>query len=278
MGGVRLEKNSTIGDYHVNEGAVIELRIQIGRDSPFVPPPPATMKIHVKMLSGITHSFVFGPLLTVSTIQNAIQLKTGVHPEDQLLIVGGRQMEGHRTLGFYQLKDGATLQLELRQPRRHRDSVPRGTFEEPAMVAELKTRATTIRKSMIKINQLHKAAGGDLQDMTKLVQWMNRKEKHANEIIKTMGEFCMCQRVERRKFDDEDFYVAAFKAHHDVMHAARETKKSADFATANTLDEDLKKLFAMYQVHQMKTSCDSNISLTDLASCQSSVLICIRAT
>jgi hypothetical protein len=114
-------------------------------------------------------------------MQNAIYLKTGVHPEDQLLLSGGRQMEGHRTLSFYQVKDGATLHLELRQPRRHRDAVPRGTFEEPAMVAELKTRATTIRKSMIKINQLHKAAGGDLQDMTKLVQWMNRKE------------FCLCQ-------------------------------------------------------------------------------------
>jgi small subunit ribosomal protein S27Ae len=64
--------------------------------------------------------------------------------------------------------------------------VPCGIFDDPAMVAELKQHAITIRKSMVQSTELH--ATGDLQSLNQVVRWINTKEDACSKIIAAVGK------------------------------------------------------------------------------------------
>jgi large subunit ribosomal protein L40e/small subunit ribosomal protein S27Ae/ubiquitin C len=188
----------------------------------------------------------------------AIEKVKGIPICDQQLFIDGDFLDYSVSLRFQDKKDQDCLNLVFTQPfRHHRDAVPPGTFDEPKMVAELKLRATTIRKAIIKINSLYASSGGNLQGASGIFHWMEKKAKHASEIIRTVSEFCLCQRVKLIAFDDKDFYLAALHAHHNVMHAATEAKKSAVLSTADKLDKALGLMLIMY------VPCQENLVRTE---------------
>jgi Nickel-containing superoxide dismutase len=125
--------------------------------------------------------------------------------------------------------------------------VPCGIFDDPAMINDLKQNCLTIRKAIIQANTLH----GQYVDTTALnanqfVRWILTKEEHANKIIHTIGDYCLCQRVKAANFATEAEYLQALKLHHAVMQAAMKAKQSMDLVSCEMLEAAIEDLTAMY--------------------------------
>jgi nickel superoxide dismutase len=71
------------------------------------------------------------------------------------------------------------------------------------------------------------------------------KEKHAQQIIATISDYFLTQRV---KPDQKD-YVQRLTAHHAVIVAAMNAKQHADGAYATTLKESIAALSVYYPKH-----------------------------
>jgi hypothetical protein len=115
------------------------------------------------------------------------------------------------------------------------------------MINELKQYCLTIRKAMAEGNHLH----GHYVDTTPLnanqfVRWILTKEDHANKIISTIGDYCLCQRVKPAEFKSEAEYLQSLKVHHEVMQAAMKTKQSMDLKSCEVLERAVEELAKMY--------------------------------
>ncbi|KAL3903286.1 MAG: hypothetical protein SGARI_005447, partial [Bacillariaceae sp.] len=115
------------------------------------------------------------------------------------------------------------------------------------MVGELRQNCATIRKAIAQGNHLH----GHFVDTTPLnvnqmVRWVMTKEEHANKIISTISDYCLCQRVKRATFATEAEYLDALKLHHIVMQAAMKAKQSMDPKDCEKLEFAVENLAKMY--------------------------------
>lgn len=125
--------------------------------------------------------------------------------------------------------------------------VPCGIFDDPAMVDQMKQACTTIRKSIVESNTLH----SDYVDATPLntnqfIRWVMTKEKHADDIISTVSDYCLCQRVKRPAFNTEEEYLQALKVHHRVLQAAMKTKQSMSLEACDELEHAVSDLSKLY--------------------------------
>merc|ERR1712176_269265 len=111
-------------------------------------------------------------------------------------------------------------------------------------VAEVKEACATIRKAMVKINELS-AAGINAQNLNQITRWINTKEEHASKIINLVGDYCLCQRIKKDKLSDGD-YVDALKAHHAVMVSAMKAKQTVDVSGCDTLEHAVDDFSKMY--------------------------------
>mmetsp|Transcript_122522 Transcript_122522/g.354123 ORF Transcript_122522/g.354123 Transcript_122522/m.354123 type:complete len:205 (+) Transcript_122522:108-722(+) len=201
------------------------------------------MQIFLNNLTDNTRTLDVDPHESIESIKSKIFDLEGVPPEQQRLVLGGKQWEDGLALKDYDVQEESTLNLMLRLRGGH-CQVPCGIFDDPAMVGELKQHAETIRKAMVQSKDLH-AAGG-LQEMNQVVRWINTKEDHCSKIITTVAEYCLCQRVKKDVFASEGDYVDALKAHHAVMQAAMKAKQTMDTSACDALDHALTDMAKMY--------------------------------
>ena len=127
--------------------------------------------------------------------------------------------------------------------------MPCGIFDDPKLVAEIREQCATIRKAIVQINELH--AKGDAQSTNQMTRWIMTKEEHCKNIIASVGEYCLCQRVKPvgaagSPFKEEKDFLDALKAHHAVMVCAMKAKQSVSPAAADALEHAVGDFAKMY--------------------------------
>lgn len=122
--------------------------------------------------------------------------------------------------------------------------IPCGIYDDHARVQSMLEDAATIEKSMRSITEL--AGKPDAQSQNQVVRWVMNKEKHAQNVISTISDYFLTQRV---KPEQED-YAERLAKHHAVMIAAMKAKQNADVGFAGELKEKIEALQPYYPEHK----------------------------
>ena len=86
----------------------------------------------------------------------------------------------------------------------------------------------------------------DAQSQNQMVRWVMNKEKHAQNVIATISDYFLTQRV---KPEQEDYSERLIK-HHAVIVAAMKVKQNADLSYAVALKEKIEALLPYYPEHK----------------------------
>jgi len=106
--------------------------------------------------------------------------------------------------------------------------VPCGIYDDAARIARMYEDAATIEKAMVQMQDL--AGKGDAQSANQLTRWIITKETHASNIITTVSEYFLTQKVKPVAADAEGHaaYLDKLADHHRVMAAAMKAKQKSD--------------------------------------------------
>ncbi|GBE84538.1 Polyubiquitin [Sparassis crispa] len=74
----------------------------------------AEVQIFVRNLNGKSMAIMISPSDTAKTLMDKVQEKTGIPPEEQRLLYGGKQLVPERILSDYNIQKESTLHLVLR--------------------------------------------------------------------------------------------------------------------------------------------------------------------
>jgi nickel superoxide dismutase len=122
--------------------------------------------------------------------------------------------------------------------------VPCGIYDDHARVKAMTEDAATARKAVKLIGEL--SGKTDPQSNNQLVRWVVNKEKHAQNIIATISDYFLTQRV---KSSQED-YVERLKKHHAVIVSAMKVKQNADMKFVIDLEAAINALAPYYPEHK----------------------------
>ncbi len=134
--------------------------------------------------------------------------------------------------------------LLLQQPAHAHCQIPCGIYDDHARVKSMLEDAATVDKSAKLIAEL--AGKSDAQSQNQLVRWVMNKEKHAQQIISTISDYFLTQRVKPSQKD----YTERLLKHHAVIIAAMEAKQNADMKYAKNLKESIEALLSYYPEHK----------------------------
>ena len=118
--------------------------------------------------------------------------------------------------------------------------IPCGIYDDYARVESMLEDTATIEKSIKMIGEL--TGKSDAQSKNQLVRWVMNKEKHAQNIISTICDYFLTQRVKPSQKD----YADRLKKHHAVIIAAMQAKQHADEKYAKRLKESIEALLPFY--------------------------------
>lgn len=118
--------------------------------------------------------------------------------------------------------------------------IPCGIYDDHARVAAMSEDAATVAKAARLINEL--SAETDAQSRQQLVRWVMNKEQHAQNIIGTICDYFLTQRVK----PDQDDYAQRLQRHHAVILAAMKAKQSASPEAAAELAKTIEALHDYY--------------------------------
>lgn len=133
----------------------------------------------------------------------------------------------------------ATLILPAQHLRAH-CQIPCGIYDDHARVRMLLEDASTVKKATVLLSEL--AGKHDPQSLQQTVRWISNKELHAQNIIATISDYFLTQRVQ----PSQDDYTERLATHHAVIRAAMHAKQSADGTDADALIESIQALKVYY--------------------------------
>ena len=122
--------------------------------------------------------------------------------------------------------------------------IPCGIYDDHARVLEMLEDAATTRKSVMLISEL--SGKSDAQSNNQIVRWVLNKENHAQNVISTISDYFLTQRVKAKQKD----YVERLKKHHAVIVAAMKVKQNADMKHVDALEASIKELLPYYPEHK----------------------------
>ena len=122
--------------------------------------------------------------------------------------------------------------------------IPCGIYDDHARVKAMLEDAATTRKSVKLITEL--SGKSDAQSNNQIVRWVMNKENHAQNVISTISDYFLTQRVKSKQED----YVERLKKHHAVIVAAMKVKQNADMQYVDALEASIKELLPYYPEHK----------------------------
>lgn len=122
--------------------------------------------------------------------------------------------------------------------------VPCGIYDDHARVKSMLEDTATVAKAAKLIGEL--AGKSDAQSQNQLVRWVMNKEKHAQNIISTISDYFLTQRVKSKQKD----YTERLVKHHAVIVAAMKAKQNADGKYAEELKKAIEALAPYYPEHK----------------------------
>jgi nickel superoxide dismutase len=151
--------------------------------------------------------------------------------------------EPRRTLLLMVLA-ATSISLFVQSPAQAHCQIPCGIYDDHARVVSMLEDAATVEKSARLIAEL--SGKSDAQSRNQLVRWIMNKEKHAQKVIATIGDYFLTQRVKPTQED----YAKRLERHHAVILAAMKSKQNADVKYAKTLKETIEALSSYYPEHK----------------------------
>lgn len=118
--------------------------------------------------------------------------------------------------------------------------IPCGIYDDYARIQAMLEDAVTAQKSIRLIVELAKK--NDPQSQNQRVRWIMNKEKHAQNIIDTISDYFLTQRVK----PDQENYSERLVKHHTVIILAMKTKQNVDEKYVNQLKESIEALKTYY--------------------------------
>lgn len=114
--------------------------------------------------------------------------------------------------------------------------IPCGIYGDSTRFDLMREHVATIRKSMVKINELSKAADRNLNQE---VRWVSNKEQHAGELSEIITYYFMAQRVKpvEEKGKPRDKYITELTLLHRILVGAMKAKQTADTDYCDQLDK-----------------------------------------
>jgi len=134
--------------------------------------------------------------------------------------------------------------LFLQQPVYAHCQIPCGIYDDHARVQSMLEDTATVEKSVNLIIEL--ADKSDAQSQNQLVRWVMNKEKHAQQIISTISDYFLTQRVNPSQKD----YSERLSKHHAVIIAAMKAKQNVDMKYVKNLKESVEALLSYYPEHK----------------------------
>ena len=122
--------------------------------------------------------------------------------------------------------------------------IPCGIYDDHARVKTMLEDVATARKAIDLIAELSKKS--DAQSNNQIVRWVMSKEIHAQNIISTISDYFLTQRVKSKQKD----YIERLKKHHAVIVAAMKVKQNADITYVDALEESIEALLPYYPEHK----------------------------
>ncbi len=122
--------------------------------------------------------------------------------------------------------------------------IPCGIYDDHARVKAMLEDAATVEKAAKLVGEL--AGKSDAQSHNQRVRWVVNKEKHAQNVISTISDYFLTQRVKPSQKD----YVERLKKHHAVIVAAMKAKQNADPKYAGALKASIQALAPYYPPHE----------------------------
>ena len=122
--------------------------------------------------------------------------------------------------------------------------IPCGIYDDHARVKSMLEDAATAEKSIKLISEL--SAKTNAQSLNQRIRWVMNKEKHAQNIIASISDYFLTQRVKSKQKD----YTERLVKHHTVIVAAMKVKQNAEMSYVKDLKKSIEALLPYYPEHK----------------------------